>query len=57
MFEKNAPDIVLLDIMLPELNGLEVLRRIRKTSHTPVIMLTARRKRLPPTIPFYRRCR
>lgn len=42
MFEKNAPDIVLLDIMLPELNGLEVLRRIRKTSHTPVIMLTAR---------------
>ncbi len=42
MFEKHAPDIVLLDIMLPELNGLEVLRRIRKTSHTPVIMLTAR---------------
>ena len=42
MFEKNAPDIVLLDIMLPELNGLEVLRRIRKTSHTPVIILTAR---------------
>lgn len=41
IFEKNAPDLVLLDIMLPQLNGLEVLRRIRKTSNTPVIMLTA----------------
>lgn len=35
-------DCILLDIMLPELNGLEVLRRLRKTSGTPVIMLTAR---------------
>ena len=42
IFEKAAPDIVLLDIMLPQLNGLEVLRRIRETSKTPVIMLTAR---------------
>ena len=42
LFESDAPDIVLLDIMLPKLNGLEVLRRIRKTSRLPVIMLTAR---------------
>lgn len=35
-------DLILLDIMLPELSGLEVLRRLRKTSQTPVIMLTAR---------------
>ncbi|MCI8610125.1 MAG: response regulator transcription factor [Firmicutes bacterium] len=35
-------DLVLLDIMLPELNGLEVLRRLRKESMVPVIMLTAR---------------
>ena len=35
-------DLCLLDIMLPELNGLEVLRRLRKTSSLPVIMLTAR---------------
>lgn len=34
--------LVLLDIMLPGLNGLEVLRRLRKTSDVPVIMLTAR---------------
>ena len=42
LFESGAPDIILLDIMLPKLNGLEVLRRIRKTSRVPVIMLTAR---------------
>jgi len=35
-------DLVLLDVMLPELNGMEVLRRLRKVSKVPVIMLTAR---------------
>ena len=35
-------DLILLDIMLPELNGMEVLRRIRRSSSIPVIMLTAR---------------
>ena len=35
-------DLILLDIMLPQLNGLEVLRRLRKNSDVPVIMLTAR---------------
>ena len=42
LFEKENPDLILLDIMLPELSGLEVLRRIRKSSRTPVILLTAR---------------
>ena len=42
LFKNGAPDIILLDIMLPKLNGLEVLRRIRKTSRVPMIMLTAR---------------
>ncbi len=40
--EKSEVDLVLLDIMIPELNGLEVLRRIRKKSDIPIIMLTAR---------------
>lgn len=35
------PDLVLLDIQLPGINGIEVLKRIRATSNTPVIMLTA----------------
>jgi DNA-binding response OmpR family regulator len=39
---KSAPDLVVLDVMLPELSGFEVLRRIRATSAVPVIMLTAR---------------
>jgi DNA-binding response OmpR family regulator len=37
-----APDLVVLDVMLPEMDGLEVCRRIRQDSLTPIIMLTAR---------------
>ena len=37
-----AFDLVLLDIMLPQLSGMEVLRRLRRESQVPVIMLTAR---------------
>lgn len=40
--ESNKYSLILLDIMLPELNGLEVLRRIRKNSDVPVILLTAK---------------
>ena len=42
MAEGGGYDLLLLDIMLPSLNGMEVLRRLRKTSALPVIMLTAR---------------
>ena len=38
----GAYDLILLDIMLPGLNGLEVLRRLRREKQTPVILLTAR---------------
>ena len=41
-FESEKPDLILLDIMLPELNGLEVLRRIRSASTVPIILETAR---------------
>ncbi|MFQ5575773.1 MAG: response regulator [Anaerolineae bacterium] len=40
--QEHRPDVVVLDIMLPSLDGREVCRRIRRTSAVPVIMLTAR---------------
>ncbi len=41
-FEADPPDLVLLDVMLPGLDGLEVCRAIRRTSTVPIVMLTAR---------------
>lgn len=38
----DPPDLVILDVMLPEMDGLSVCRRIRETSRVPIIMLTAR---------------
>ncbi len=40
--ETGEFDLVLLDVMLPKLSGMEVLRRLRRTSSVPIIMLTAR---------------
>ena len=42
MFEAAQPDIVLLDVMLPGMSGIDVCRHIRRLSSTPVIMVTAR---------------
>jgi DNA-binding response OmpR family regulator len=39
---KHQPDLVILDLMLPRMDGWEVCRRLRRTSDVPVIMLTAR---------------
>jgi DNA-binding response OmpR family regulator len=41
-FEKSKPDAVLLDIMLPGLDGISVCRRIRETSMVPIVMVSAR---------------
>lgn len=41
-FERSSPDLIVLDVMLPGLDGLEVTRRIRRTSRVPILMLTAR---------------
>ncbi len=42
MFSDEKPDLVLLDQMLPEIDGVEVLRQIRSKSEIPVIMVTAK---------------
>ena len=41
-FQEESPSLVLLDIMLPKLDGWQVCREIRKFSETPIIMLTAK---------------
>ena len=46
MFEALEPEIVLLDVMLPRLSGLDVCRRIRALADTPVIMVSARREEI-----------
>jgi two-component system, OmpR family, response regulator RpaB len=40
-FRKEAPDLIVLDVMMPKLNGLEVCEDLRKVSDVPIIMLTA----------------
>ncbi len=42
IFAQEAADIIVLDIMLPKKNGLEVCREIRKSSEVPIVMLTAK---------------
>ena len=41
-YEAEQPDIIILDLMLPEIDGLEVAKTIRKTSSVPIIMLSAK---------------
>jgi two-component system response regulator RegX3 len=41
-FEQNGADLVLLDLMLPGLSGIDVCRQLRQRSSVPVIMLTAK---------------
>ena len=41
-FEREDPDLVLLDVMLPGMSGMEVCKKIRASSSAPIIMLTAK---------------
>src|SRR5512139_814861 len=42
IFRHEQPDLIVLDLMLPEMDGLDVCRAIRRESNVPIIMLTAR---------------
>lgn len=42
VFEEEKPSLIILDVMMPELDGWQVCREIRKTSDVPIIMLTAK---------------
>ena len=42
VFSAENPDVIILDLMLPEIDGLEVARTIRKTSNVPIIVLSAK---------------
>ena len=42
LYQQNKPDIIVLDIMMPVLDGMETCRQIRKIASTPIILLTAR---------------
>ena len=46
MLENNIPDLVILDLMLPEIDGLSLTRWLRERSDVPIIMLTARREEI-----------
>lgn len=50
VFEKENPDLVILDVMMPHLDGFQVCRKIREVSNVPVIMLTARSEEMDTVI-------
>ena len=52
LYLSESPDLIILDIMLPNLDGIEICREIRKTSSTPIIMLTAKGEEIDRIVGF-----
>ncbi len=46
LLEEHSPDLIILDVIMPELGGFQVLKLLRERSNVPIIMLTARREPL-----------
>ena len=46
MFRRHDPQLVILDLMLPEIDGWDVCRRLRSGSNVPILMLTARQEEI-----------
>ena len=53
-YSQQKPALIVLDLMLPGVDGLEITRRVRAEGETPIIMLTARRYRSAHTRPWLR---
>ena len=50
--ESDPPDLVILDVKMPRMDGMEVLRRLRQTSNTPVIILTSKDEEIDEILGF-----
>src|SRR6201988_5469333 len=50
--ENDPPDVAILDVKMPRMDGMEVLRRLRQTSNTPVIMLTSKDEEIDEILGF-----
>ena len=53
---QEMPGLIVLDLMLPDIDGIEICRRIRRSSDVPILMLTARSGILRSCQPRFRRC-
>ena len=52
LFKKEKPDLIILDVMLPDMGGFEVCKNIRKESKVPIIMLTAKGEEIEKILGF-----
>ncbi len=50
--QNDPPDLVILDVKMPRMDGMEVLRRLRQTSNLPVIMLTSKDEEIDEILGF-----